>query len=86
MSRMIDAGKNSFQCSEARTKTECLNQTHSPEKFRSTQVKNLITGHLNINSIRGKFTEASELLAEELLDVLFLSETKLDISFPCYGL
>ena len=45
-------------------------------------LKNLIKGHLNINSIRGKFTEASELLTEELLDVLFLSETKLDVTFP----
>ena len=82
MSRMIDTGKNSFQCSEAQTKNECLNSTHSLKKFRSTHAKNLIMGHLNINSIRGKFTEASELLTEELLDVLFLSETKLDASFP----
>ena len=82
MSLMIDTGKNSFQCSEAQTKNECLNSTHSLKKFRSTHAKNLITGHLNIESIRDKFTEASELLTEELLDVFFLSETKLDVSFP----
>ena len=82
MSRMWDAGKNSFWCSEARTENECLNSTHSLKKFRSTHAKNLITGHSNINRIRGKFTEASELLTEELLDVLFLSDTKLDVSFP----
>ena len=32
-----------------------------------------------INGIRGKFTEASELLTEELLDILL---SKLDVSFP----
>ena len=82
MSRMKYAGKNLFQCSGARTKNECLDSTHRLKKFPSTHVKNRISGHLNINSIRGKFTEASELLTEELLDVLFLSETKLDVSFP----
>ena len=82
MSIMMDAGKNSFQCSEARTKNKFLDSTHRLKEFWCTHDKNLITGHLNIISIRGKFTEASELLTEKLLDVLFLSETKLDVSFP----
>ena len=40
--------------------------------------------HLNINSVRNKFPEISELLNVNLCDVLFLSETKLDQSF-CDG-
>ena len=42
---------------------------------------NVVT-YLNINSVRNKFTEMSEILTENLLDVFFISETKLDNSFP----
>ena len=52
--------------------------------MRSLRVKNLnklIIGHLNINSLRNKF----ELLTHQIkdnIDILMISETKLDESFP----
>ena len=41
----------------------------------------LIFGHLNVNSIRNKF-EALKLFIEDQLDIIAISETKLDDSFP----
>ena len=44
-------------------------------------MKNVIIGQLNINSLRNKF----ELLAEVIkgnLDILIITETKLDHKFP----
>lgn len=38
--------------------------------------------YLNINSIRFKFTYIKELLINNTVDLLFLSETKIDSSFP----
>ena len=43
---------------------------------------NPVACHLNINSIRRKFIEVSELCSWNIVDILFLSETKLDASFP----
>ena len=37
--------------------------------------------HLNINSMKFKFVEIEELLIEKILDLLFISETKIDSSF-----
>ena len=37
--------------------------------------------HININSVRNKFHELSDLFIRYLVDILFLSETKLDQSF-----
>ena len=50
--------------------------------FRTLHPKNLISGHININGFRNKFYEISDLLTQSLLDMLFVSETKLDMSFP----
>ena len=61
-----------------------LNQVSAfPElhKFRNNNAKQMIFGHLNINSLRNKFFEVYEILSKELLDVFGLSETKLDPSF-----
>ena len=43
--------------------------------------KNLLCGHLNINSYRNKFTEIEYILTHDLMDVLFVTETKIDSSF-----
>ena len=50
--------------------------------FRNQNAKNLIVGHLNINGLRNKFFEVNDMLSQSLLDMFFISETKLDISFP----
>ena len=50
-------------------------------KCRSRNVNKIIVAQLNINSIRNKF----ELLRDnigDLLDVIMISETKIDESFP----
>ena len=44
-------------------------------------VKNLIIGHLSINSIRNKFLDFKE-LDLGVTDICLISETKLDDSFP----
>ena len=69
-------------CQEKINQNDDLNFTGSLKAFRASHPKNLITGHLNINSVRNKFVEISDLLTENLIDILFLSETKLDGSFP----
>ena len=51
-------------------------------KFRNQYPKNLISGHLNINGLRNKFVEVHDMLSENLLDVFFISGSKLDSSFP----
>ena len=66
------SGKNSG-------KSETLNEvTYLRQKF----TKNLLFGHLNVNSVRDKF-EALQFLIKDKFDVVFLvSESKLDLSFP----
>ena len=43
--------------------------------------KNVVIGHLNVNSLRNKF-EAVEELVQNKVDICFLSETKIDETFP----
>ena len=46
-------------------------------------VNNLKLGHLNVNSISGfKFFDIKNMLTNNLLDILVLSETKIDDSYP----
>ena len=42
---------------------------------------NVIISHLNINSLRNKFHDLSDLFSDRLVDILFISETKLDSTF-----
>ena len=50
--------------------------------FRTLHPKNLISGHIKINGFRNRFYEISDLSTQSLLDISFVSETKLDMSFP----
>ena len=50
-------------------------------KQRLTYPKNLIIGHLNINSVRNKFPSLQQTNLSKT-DILLLSETKTDDSFP----
>jgi exonuclease III len=40
-----------------------------------------MAAHLNINSLRYKFDEIKEVLTNNIVDLLIISETKLDESF-----
>ena len=56
----------------------------TPLLLRNLKLKNtnrLILGHLNINSIVGKF-DHFKVLIENNIDILVLAETKIDASFP----
>ena len=67
----------------AEVNNELVDHT-SNEDLKSLRIKNLnkiIVGHLNINSIRNKF----DFFAHQVqcnIDILLISETKLDESFP----
>ena len=51
------------------------------EKLKLNNINRLIVGHLNINSIRNKF-EQLKLMLRENIDIIMISETKIDESFP----
>ena len=63
----------------------------APEEFNDSKIglkvmkenspNKIIVGHLNINSLRTKF-EALQFIINRNLDIILLSETKLDDSFP----
>ena len=49
--------------------------------MKSKKPKNIFLGHLNINSIKNKFESVWELI-KDTFDILLVSESKLDSSFP----
>lgn len=60
------------------------NQQSVFEELKDVKKKHprkFIVAHLNINSMKFKFVEIEELLNEKTVDLLFISETKIDSSF-----
>ena len=53
----------------------------SVQTHRHKNPKNVIVGHLNVNSLRNKFVAVEELIKDKI-DVCLISETKIDESFP----
>ena len=51
------------------------------QDYRVKHRKQLIFGHLNINSIKNKFQEVREILCHNYIDIFGLCETKIDDSF-----
>ena len=51
------------------------------EKLRLENPNRLIFGHLNINSIRSKFEMLTN-ISQRKLNILLVSETKIDVFFP----
>ena len=51
------------------------------KSLRLKNVNNLIFAHLNINSLSGKF-DALSYIIQDNIDILVVSETKLDPTFP----
>ena len=69
--------------------SDCVDCSDEPKDFlyelkqhRMNNHSNLITGSLNINSLRNKFDTVHYLLKCQYIDILALCETKLDDSFP----
>ena len=50
-------------------------------EIRVQNVKNIVIAHLNINSLRNKFHSLVQLISNNI-DILVISETKLDETFP----
>lgn len=59
----------------------CDELTHTMRAIRAKHSSNLISAHININSIRNKLENITFLLDEGLVDILAVSESKLDDSF-----
>ena len=51
------------------------------KKIRINNINRVVIGHININSIRNKFDMLSSMVKDSI-DILMVSETKLDSSFP----
>ena len=72
---------------------ECRDNSTTPTSYDNSDIayvlnnlkientNRLVMGHLNINSLRNKF-EALKCIVKDNLDILIISETKLDESFP----
>ena len=55
---------------------------HTLQNHRYLHPHNLLVCHLNVNSIGKKFQNVKPLLCNKTVDMLFISETKLDQSYP----
>jgi hypothetical protein len=53
----------------------------SLREARKNNPRNFMIAHININSIRYKFNEIREMLDDKIVDLLLISETKLDQTF-----
>ena len=51
------------------------------EKDSINNVNMVVIGHINVNSIRNKFDMLSSMVKDNI-DILMVSETNLDSSFP----
>ena len=54
---------------------------HELRLVRGRSKKNIIVSHLNIDSLMNTFNDLSDLFSDKLVDILFISETKLDSTF-----
>ena len=61
---------------------DCIDPVLSELKvLRAKNVKNIIIAHINVNSIKHKFEYINEIMSEGLVDILCITETKLDNSY-----
>ena len=70
---------------EIKENVKSARKTTSPKdilkKMKLTNANKIIIGHLNINSMRNKIEDLKYLIAENI-DILLISETKLNNTFP----
>ena len=73
-----------FSRNKRHTGCENSNKSNATETLRNLRFENpnrIMTGQLNITSIKNKFEMLTSLITNKK-DVLFLSETKVDKTFP----
>ena len=51
-------------------------------EFKRKDARNILIIHLNVNSLQNKFEEVSSLMKEFKAQVIYLTETKIDASYP----
>ena len=56
----------------------CKSTREQLKSFGVNHKKQMSSGHFNINSLRNKFFDFKDMLADNVIDIVFLSETKLD--------
>ena len=61
--------------------SEVTNPSDILKKIKLSNVNRLVIGHININSLRNKF-ESLKILIKGNIDLLVITESKLDESFP----
>ena len=81
----------SIKRNEYYIRTDAILKFSAPEEFDNAKIglkvmkenspNKIIVGHLNINSLKNKF-EALQFIINRNLDIVLLSEKKLDDSFP----
>ena len=75
----------SSERSNSKRKKLCSARAEKPFKtirsLRSKHPKNVFLGNLNISSLRNKFESVNEVI-KDTFDIFWLSESKLDSSFP----
>ena len=64
--------------SSAEDRTDAFREIRDIRKKHS---KNTIIAHVNINSLKNKFFEITDILYDKVPDILFLSETKIDDTY-----
>ena len=77
-SDVANTNVNISEDTESNTSDNAIKILH---EIRKKYIKNVIIGHLKINTLENKF-EALKLIVTDKLDILVLVETKLDDSFP----
>ena len=63
------------------TSNEANHENNILKNLRLKNSNKVIIGHININSLRNKFELLTEMVRDKV-DLLMISETKLDSSFP----
>ena len=62
--------------------TETIFNNDRLELFRKHHNKDFLIAHLNINSIQNEFEELTEVINKINAHIMFVSETKIDASYP----
>ena len=79
--RQVNTGANDNNATNEASPPFTFELFKDVQDIRDRYSKNVIISHLNVNSVGSKFDEIQELQRKCKLDVLVLSETKLDNSF-----
>ena len=73
---------NVSHLSAAMSRSSSTDDLYNLENERAKESKDFMLCHLNINSIQNKIEEFSQLVKELWMHIVFISETKIDSSYP----